>query len=70
MVTKLRIAVLLSLALGSLSAPAYAQLFNSSYTELKFEDCTVIDTDDFGSTWACPGLKGMAFRPCAGGRFR
>lgn len=59
MVTKLRIAALLSLALGSLSLPAHAQLFNSSYTELKFEDCTVIDTDDFGSTWACPGLKGM-----------
>jgi len=62
MVTKLRTAApaaLLGLALSAASAPAYAQLFVSSYTDLKFPDCTVIATDDFGSTWACPGLKGF-----------
>ena len=59
MVTKLRIAALSGLALCALTAPAAAQLYNSSYTPLKFEDCTVMATDDFGSTWACPGLKGM-----------
>lgn len=59
MVTKLRIAALSALALLALSSPASAQLFNSSYTPLKFEDCTVVSTDDFGSTWACPGLKGL-----------
>jgi hypothetical protein len=46
-------------ALPLLITPAAAQLFNSSYSTLKFEECTVITSDDFGSTWACPGLKGM-----------
>ena len=59
MVTKLQIAALLAIALGAVSGPAFAQLYVSSYTALKFEDCTVIATDDFGSSWACPGLKGM-----------
>jgi len=58
-VTKLQIAALLAVALVSSTAPAFAQLFVSSYTALTFEDCTVITTDDFGSTWACPGLKGL-----------
>ncbi|MDP3316926.1 MAG: hypothetical protein Q8M47_12785 [Devosia sp.] len=52
-------AATLALALLALPAPAYAQLFNSAWSELKFEDCTVVSTDDFGSTWACPGLKGL-----------
>jgi len=59
MLTRLQIAAPLGLALCALAGPAAAQLYNSSYTELKFEDCTVVTTDDFGSTWACPGLKGM-----------
>jgi hypothetical protein len=59
MVTKLQIATLPAIGLLALSGPAFGQLFNSSYTDLRFEECTVIATDDFGSTWACPGLKGM-----------
>jgi hypothetical protein len=59
MLTKLQIAALFGLALCGVASPAAAQLYNSSWTDLKFEDCTVITTDDFGSTWACPGLKGM-----------
>jgi hypothetical protein len=59
MVTKLQIAASLGIALTAAPGPAAAQLFNSSWTDLKFEDCTVISTDDFGSTWACPGLKGL-----------
>ena len=59
MVTKLQIATLFGVALGGLVSPASAQLYNSSYTDLRFEECTVISTDDFGSTWACPGLKGL-----------
>lgn len=58
-VTKLRIAALSAFTLFALSGPAAAQLVNSSYTPLAFEDCSVIATDDFGTTWACPGLKGM-----------
>lgn len=59
MVIRLPTAALLGLALGSLAGPASAQLYNSSYSALNFEECTVISTDDFSSTWACPGLKGM-----------
>lgn len=59
MVTKLQIATALGMALGAAPVPAAAQLFNSSWTDLRFEDCTVVSTDDFGSTWACPGLKGL-----------
>jgi len=59
MVTKLKILVPLAVGLCTLASPAFAQLFVSSYTALKFEDCTVMTTDDFGSTWACPGLKGL-----------
>lgn len=59
MVTTLRIAAPIGFALCAFAGPAAAQLYNSSYTTLKFEDCTVISSDDFGSTWACPGLKGM-----------
>jgi hypothetical protein len=59
MVTKLQIAATLGLAAVASAGPAAAQLYNSSYTTLSFTDCTVIATDDFGSTWACPGLKGM-----------
>jgi hypothetical protein len=59
MVSKLHIATFLAAAAAGFAGPAAAQLYNSSYTALKTEECTVISTDDFGSTWACPGLKGM-----------
>jgi hypothetical protein len=59
MVTKLRIAALSAFALFALNGTAAAQLYNSSYTPLAFEECSVITTDDFGTTWACPGLKGL-----------
>jgi hypothetical protein len=63
MVTKLQIPAQLlaplALTLCAFATPAFAQLFVSSYSDLKFDQCTVIATDDFGSTWACPGLKGL-----------
>jgi hypothetical protein len=59
MITRLCTAALAGLALAALPETAAAQLYNSSYSALNFEECTVISTDDFGSTWACPGLKGM-----------
>jgi hypothetical protein len=46
----------LLLSIGPASA---AGLVNSSYTDLDLDQCTVITSDDFGSTWACPGLKGI-----------
>lgn len=43
-----------------LAAPASAQQIESSYTDLVLNvDCTVIKSDDFGTMWACSGLKGM-----------
>lgn len=59
MLTRYRIAAPLLVALAAASGPAAAQLYNSAWTDLTFDDCTVITTDDFGSTWACPGLKGL-----------
>jgi hypothetical protein len=41
------------------AAPASAQQLESSYTDVDLDDCSVISSDDFGSTWACPGYKGI-----------
>ncbi len=43
--------------LAGLSAPAHAA-FNSAYTELDLDQCLVLDADDFGASWSCPGFKG------------
>lgn len=40
-----------------LAVPAEAA-FNSAYTDINLDDCLVLDSDDFGSSWACPGYKG------------
>lgn len=43
-----------------LAAPAAAQQIEASYTDLDLNSlCTVIQSDDFGTSWACSGLKGM-----------
>lgn len=42
-----------------LATPASAQQIESSYTDVDLNLCTVIESDDFGTMWACPGLKGM-----------
>ncbi|MGV8853560.1 MAG: hypothetical protein ACOH2L_02840 [Devosia sp.] len=40
------------------SVPAHAE-FTSAYTDLRLDiDCLVLDADDFGVTWSCPGYKG------------
>jgi len=39
--------------------PALAQSgFTSAYTDLDLTQCLVLDADDFGASWACPGYKG------------
>lgn len=45
------------LALLALAAPAQAA-FTSTYTDLNLDECLVLDADDFGASWACPGYKG------------
>lgn len=44
----------------ALTGVAQAQQIESSYTDLNLNiDCTVMESDDFGTMWACAGLKGM-----------
>lgn len=44
-------------ALAALASPAYAG-FNSAYTEIDLDACLVLEADDFGASWSCPGYKG------------
>jgi len=43
------------------AAPAWAA-FNSAYTDLNLDECLVLDADDFGASWACPGYKGYPMK--------
>ena len=42
---------------GALTTPAQAA-FTSAYTDINLDQCLVLDSDDFGSAWSCPGYKG------------
>jgi hypothetical protein len=47
------------LALALATGPALAQPGAMSvYTELDLDQCLVLDADDFGASWACPGYRG------------
>jgi hypothetical protein len=54
------IGMALVLGLGS-TAPAWAA-FNSAYTDINLDQCLVLDADDFGASWACPGYKGYPLK--------
>lgn len=57
-----RLIPLLPAALAALLAGAggaAAQQLDSAYTDVNLDACSVITSDDFGSTWACPGHKGI-----------
>jgi hypothetical protein len=42
------------------ATPAFAQSgFTSAYTDLDIDQCLVLEADDFGASWACPGYKGF-----------
>ncbi len=47
----------LALAAVTLVTPAHAA-FMSAYTDLDIGQCLVLEADDFGASWACPGYKG------------
>ena len=55
-----RLLLLSVMGWAAASAPVLAQSgFTSAYTNLNLEtDCLVLDADDFGASWACPGYKG------------
>ncbi len=46
-------------ALGALAlaTPALAD-FTSAYTDLDIDQCLVLEADDFGVVWSCPGYRG------------
>lgn len=33
--------------------------FTSAYTDLDLDQCLVLEADDFGASWSCPGYKGF-----------
>lgn len=41
-----------------LAQPAQAARYDSIYTDLNLDDCLVLNADDFGASFACPGYKG------------
>lgn len=49
-----------ALALAA-SHPAMAA-FESTYTDVNLDDCLLLEADDFGASWACPGYKGYPVR--------
>lgn len=56
-------AILLSLAglmllPGAALAQAIGSHMDSQYTDIDFDQCTTIESDDMGATSACPGYKG------------
>ena len=53
-------AVLIELTLiALLTTGAFAQNNDSAYTKINLDnDCSIIEADDFGATFACPGYKG------------
>lgn len=43
---------------GLVALPAQAMNTDSIYTDLNIDDCLVLQADDFGASFACPGYKG------------
>ena len=41
-----------------LALPAAAQEYKSEYTDVDLSSCTLLEADDMGGVWACPGLRG------------
>jgi hypothetical protein len=53
-------ALLLTAVLIGGAVPALASDdVQSAYTDLDLTQCLVMESDDFGTNWACPGYKGM-----------
>ena len=46
------------LGLVVLASPALAQNIDSAYTKIDYDDCVLIEADELGASFACPGYKG------------
>ena len=55
--TKALLPALATLLIFALAAPAQAA-FQSAYTDINLDECLVLNADDFGASWACPGYRG------------
>lgn len=64
MLSRGRMGLLLTLLSGIVAGPALGQSgFTSAYTDLDLDaDCLLLEADDFGASWACPGYKGYPLR--------
>ena len=57
--------VLALLALMSSPALAADEII-SAYTDINLDECIVMESSDFGSSWACPGYKGYPLQVSEG----
>lgn len=48
----------IALAAALIAAPANAAQIDSIYTDINLDECIVINADDMGASFACPGYKG------------
>lgn len=55
---KLSVGSLLAATLLVLPAAAQSE-FVSAYTDINLDQCLVLEADDFGASWSCPGYKGF-----------
>ena len=46
------------LAIAVSTTGSLAQEWQSHYTDIALEECTLLSTYELGATWACPGYKG------------
>lgn len=58
-VSRAKLMAMVSILLAAAAAPAQAQSgFVSAYTDINLDDCLVLEADDFGASWSCPGYRG------------
>ncbi len=56
MITKIFLSVILALLMLK---GGNAQEVTSAYTKINLDECLLLDADDMGASWACPGYKGF-----------
>jgi hypothetical protein len=54
------------MAVAIAAGGAQGQQFESAYTDVDLDQCLVMHSDDFGSSWACPGYRGYPVRIAEG----
>jgi hypothetical protein len=54
-----------ALAIAGIAGPALAA-FDSAYTDINLDECSITESSDFGSVWACAGYKGTPVRIAEG----